>query len=79
VLGLTKKRPLQGGGYFDPSNDPSNRRDVSVTVEFTITNEPFEDDDEPWTKLEYTADSSDQTCSMEPGQTGCENEWWTVK
>jgi hypothetical protein len=39
---------LGGGGFYDPSSDPSNRRDVSLTVEFTVTNEEFEDDTEPW-------------------------------
>ena len=37
-----------GGGFYDPSMDPSNRRDVSLTVEFTVTNEVMDDDTEPW-------------------------------
>ncbi len=60
-------------------NDPSNRREVKLTIEFTVTNEILDDDDEPWTKIEYLADSREQTCNTQPGQPGCENEWWGVK
>ncbi len=30
-------------------------------------------------KLEYLADSEEQTCKTSPGQAGCENEYWGVK
>jgi hypothetical protein len=40
---------------FAPLKDPSNRREVTLTIEFTVTNEDFEDDDAPWWKSHQTA------------------------
>ena len=68
--------PTGGSGFYP---DPSNRREVIITVEFTVTSEHLIDDDRPWTKMEYMADSSEQTCNAPPGEPGCENEWWGVK
>ena len=66
-------------GFYDPSQDPSNRRDVSITVEFTVTNEDMEDDTSPWIGMEYMAESKDQRCQVKPGEPGCESQWWEVK
>merc|ERR1712029_1175612 len=46
----------------DPGyNDPSNKREVRATVVFKVTDEMVEDEDdtEPWTKIEYGAESDD--------------------
>ena len=38
-----------------------------------------EDDTEPWTKIEYGAESEDETCTNGPGEPGCDLEYWWVK
>ena len=56
-----------GGGNWgnDPNyNDPSHKREVSVTVEFTVTNDPEEDETEPWAQLEYGADDEEDLCEV---------------
>jgi len=73
-----------GGSNYNPGgwdDHASYRTLATVTLEFTITeaDDDFEDDDEPWTKLEYGADSEDETCRVKPGEPNCENEWWWAK
>merc|ERR1712156_1362220 len=72
-----------GSNQYNPGFDDhaSYRTLATVTLEFTITeaDDDFEDDDEPWTKVEYGADSSDETCKVKPGEPNCENEWWWAK
>ena len=64
----------------DPGyNDPSNKREVRATVVFKVTDEMVEDDTEPWTKIEYGAESEDETCTNGPGEPGCDLEYWWVK
>jgi len=64
----------------DPGyNDPSNKREVRSTVVFKVTDEMEEDDTEPWTKIEYGAESDDETCTNGPGEPGCDLEYWWVK
>jgi len=66
----------------DPGyNDPSNKREVRATVVFKVTDEMVEDEDdtEPWTKIEYGAESDDETCTNGPGEPGCDLEYWWVK
>lgn len=80
-----------GGGSHNPggsnqyhpggNNHASHRSFATVTLEFTITDadDDFEDDDEPWTRVEYGADSSDDTCTAKPGAPNCNSEWWWAK
>ena len=46
----------------------------------SVTNGQFEEDkDEPWYKMEYGAESEDETCQFGPGEPNCNTEWWWVK
>ena len=86
-----------GGGFYPNSDDrypddrwddPSNRRQVSLTVEFTVA-EPGRVDDressEPWITSEYFATSQGETCHNTQSSkhdlymTNCKDQWWWVK
>ena len=79
--GYTGYNPDNGLNWNnDPGyNDPSNKREVRATVVFKVTDEMVEDDTEPWTKIEYGAESEDETCTNGPGEPGCDLEYWWVK
>merc|ERR1712223_1601322 len=82
-----------GGSNFNPGgggwnnvpqyHDPSHKIEASVVLQFTITEpgDDFEDDTGPWTKVEYGADSDDQTCTegRQPGDPNCNDELWWAK
>jgi hypothetical protein len=73
--------PGGGGGWQDDPNynDPSHKQEVTLMIEFTVTNDDFKDKTEPWTRVEYGADSSEETCQNKPGSANCGNEWWWAK
>ena len=59
-------------------DDPSIRRKISLTVEFTVVNQEDLDDtdsSEPWITTEYNADNQAEAC---PEQANCD-QWWWVK
>ena len=60
-------------------NDPSDKIEVQATVVFKVTDEMSEDNTEPWIKIEYGAESEDETCTNGPGEPGCDLEYWWVK
>ena len=82
-----------GGGYYPPNdnrfpdqnhggqhefwNDPSNRREISLTIEFTVVDSDETDDREshdPWIRTSYGAQRSSDACN------GCEGDkWWWVQ
>lgn len=65
-----------GTGY-NP-NDPSQRRELTVTVEFTVTAD-LRDTSDPWTQLIYGAETEEDTCSVTPEDTDCYRDFWWVK
>ena len=48
-------------------------------MEFTVTDDYEEDDDEPWYKIEYGADDEEDLCTITPGNPGCDQQWWWAK
>ena len=60
-------------------NDPSDKIIQRATVIFKVTDEMSEDNTEPWIKIEYGAESEDETCTNGPGEPGCDLEYWWVK
>ena len=50
-------------------NDPTHKREVTITVEFTVTTESWQDTDKPTTYVEYAAGDSDEICQYSPGKT----------
>jgi len=62
------------------NNDPANRDELEITVEYVVTTELVEDDTKPWADVEYRADSSEETCQYGPSDLErCQNEWWDAK
>jgi hypothetical protein len=76
--GMNRPGGIGGIGGIGQFMDPSYRRDLSITVEFTVADE-LEDDDDPWIKLYYGAEDDGETCMYEPGDPNCENDYWWVK
>jgi len=81
-----------GGGSYNPGGSnqynpggwddhASYRTLATVQLDFLITepDDDFEDETEPWTKVEYGADSADETCQAKPGEPNCEREIWWAK
>ncbi|XP_059088540.1 putative uncharacterized protein DDB_G0282129 [Tigriopus californicus] len=70
-----------GGNYpgnnYNP-NDPSRRRQLVITVEFTVT-EDLRDTSKPWTQLTYGAQTEEDTCSYTPEDANCYMDYWWVK
>ena len=81
--------PNNGGNRFpnnnnnvnfpDFWNDPSNRREITLQVEFTIV-DPDESGDreghDPWIQAVYAANKKEETCH---GTSICQNKWWWVQ
>ena len=64
---------------WNRDNEPSNKKEVRASIIFKVTDQLEEDDTEPWTKMEYGAKSSDETCFYGPGEPGCLFKYWWVK
>lgn len=82
-IGGSGFNPGGSGGSMSPPDwnyqDPSYKREVTTTVEFTVTTEPESDDSEPEIDLEYGADDEDELCINGPGVAGCELQYWYAK
>ena len=69
-------RPINFNDYW---NDPSNRREVTLTVEFTVVDPERAGDREehdPWIEVKYAANSRDESCQ---GASVCQDKWWRVQ
>ena len=69
-------RPINFNDYW---NDPSNRREVTLTVEFTVVDPERAGDREehdPWIEVKYAANSRDDSCQ---GASVCQDKWWWVQ
>ena len=69
-------RPINFNDYW---NDPSNRREVTLTVEFTVVDPERAGDREehdPWIEVKYAANSRDESCQ---GASVCQDKWWWVQ
>ena len=69
-------RPINFNDYW---NDPSNRREVTLTVEFTVVDPERAGDREehdPWIEVKYAANSRDESCQ---GASVCQDTWWWVQ
>ena len=78
-VGGTNRRVSKWNWNWWRDLDPSNRKEVRASIIFKVTGQLEEDDTEPWTKMEYGAKSSDETCFYGPGKQGCHLEYWWVK
>ena len=81
-VGGTNRRVGSFKWHFDwylGDNNPSTKKEVRASIIFKVTDQLEEDDTEPWTKMEYGAKSSDETCFNGPGEPGCDLEYWWVK
>ena len=62
-------------------NDPSNRREITLTVEFTVVDSDEAGDREehdPWIQAVYAANSKGDTC-RDISQSFCGDKWWWVQ
>ena len=62
-------------------NDPSNRREITLTVEFTVVDSDEAGDREehdPWIEAIYAANSKGDTC-RDISHSFCGDKWWWVQ
>ena len=73
--------PNNGGNNFINWNDPSLRREITLTVEFTIVDSGDADSREkhhPWIEAEFAAQSREDSCH-DTSSSFCEDKWWWVQ
>jgi len=73
--------PNNGGNNFINWNDPSLRREITLTVEFTIVDSDDADSREkhhPWIEAEFAAQSREDSCH-DTSSSFCEDKWWWVQ
>ena len=68
---------FDGNDILAQLNDPTYRREISITVEFLVEEE-LKDNEKPWTKLSYVADTKEDTCQVKPEDINCDREKWAV-
>ena len=69
---------LPSPGPGDILNDPTYRKEISRTVEFTVTSE-LKDDSKPETSLSYGAQSKDEACDVGPEDPTCNLYMWWIE
>ena len=73
--------PNNGGRFPGFWNDPSNRREITLTVEFTVVDSDDAGDREghdPHITAVYAANSKEETC-RDVSTSYCGNKWWWVQ